>query len=90
MISINILVVTGSTDGIGKAYAKELAIRNMNLILISRNLEKLKSTKQEILLINPKIKIKVIEADFTEGENAFLKIRPQLQDMSIGILGIII
>ncbi|CAL1676267.1 unnamed protein product [Lasius platythorax] len=79
-------VVTGSTDGIGKAYAKELAIRNMNLILISRNLEKLKSTKQEILLINPKIEIKVIAADFTEGENAFLKIRPQLQDISIGIL----
>lgn len=79
-------LVTGSTDGIGKAYAKELAIRNMNLILISRNLEKLKSTKQEILLVNPKIEIKIIKADFTEGENAFLKIRPQLQDISIGIL----
>ncbi|XP_070161182.1 inactive hydroxysteroid dehydrogenase-like protein 1 [Polyergus mexicanus] len=79
-------VVTGSTDGIGKAYAKELAIRNINLILISRNLEKLELTKEEILLINPKIEVKVITADFTEGENAFIKIRSQLQDISIGIL----
>lgn len=86
-ISINILVVTGSTDGIGKAYAKELAIRNVNLILISRSLEKLESTKQEILLTNPKIEIKIITADFTEGENAFIKIRSHLKDVSVGILG---
>ncbi|XP_074014306.1 inactive hydroxysteroid dehydrogenase-like protein 1 isoform X2 [Numenius arquata] len=34
-------VVTGSTDGIGKAYAEELAKRGVNIILISRNKEKL-------------------------------------------------
>lgn len=84
---INILVVTGSTDGIGKAYAKELAARNMNLILISRNIEKLERTKDEMLLINPKIEVRVIAADFAEGENAFTKIYPVLQDISIGILG---
>ncbi|XP_012538656.1 inactive hydroxysteroid dehydrogenase-like protein 1 [Monomorium pharaonis] len=79
-------VVTGSTDGIGKAYAKELATRNMNLILISRNLEKLERTKDEILLINSKIEVKIIVADFAEGENAFSKIHPLLQDISVGIL----
>ncbi|XP_011862347.1 PREDICTED: inactive hydroxysteroid dehydrogenase-like protein 1 [Vollenhovia emeryi] len=79
-------VVTGSTDGIGKAYAKELAARNMNLILISRNLEKLERTKDEMLLINPKIEVKIIAADFAEGENAFTKIQPLLQDISVGIL----
>ncbi|KAG5327874.1 HSDL1 protein, partial [Pseudoatta argentina] len=79
-------VVTGSTDGIGKAYAKELAARNMNLILISRNLEKLKRTKDEILLINPKIEVRILAADFAEGENAFTKIHSLLQDISVGIL----
>ncbi|XP_012060813.1 PREDICTED: inactive hydroxysteroid dehydrogenase-like protein 1 [Atta cephalotes] len=79
-------VVTGSTDGIGKAYAKELAARNMNLILISRNLEKLKRTKDEILLINPKIQVRILAADFAEGENAFTKIHSLLQDISVGIL----
>lgn len=59
----------------------------MNLILISRNLEKLESTKNEMLLINPKIEVKIIVADFAEGKSAFTKIQPLLQDISIGILG---
>ncbi|XP_020277907.1 inactive hydroxysteroid dehydrogenase-like protein 1 [Pseudomyrmex gracilis] len=79
-------IVTGSTDGIGKAYAKELAAKNMNLILISRNLDKLNNTKQEIMLINPKIEVKIIVADFSEGKDAFDKIRSHLQDIAVGIL----
>lgn len=59
----------------------------MNLILISRNLEKLERTKDEMLSINPKIEVKVIVADFAEGENAFAKIHSILQDISVGILG---
>lgn len=34
-------IVTGCTDGIGKAYAEEFAKRGLNLVLISRSLEKL-------------------------------------------------
>lgn len=41
-------IVTGSTDGIGKAYAQELARRGLNVLLISRNKEKLKAVKEEI------------------------------------------
>lgn len=59
----------------------------MNLILISRNLEKLESTKQEILAINSEIKVEIIKADFAQGEEAFLKIRPHLTDVPVGILG---
>jgi 17beta-estradiol 17-dehydrogenase / very-long-chain 3-oxoacyl-CoA reductase len=40
--------VTGATDGIGKAYAQELARRGINIILISRNLEKLSKVSEEI------------------------------------------
>ncbi|KAG5306972.1 HSDL1 protein, partial [Acromyrmex insinuator] len=79
-------VVTGSTDGIGKAYAKELAARNMNLILISRNLEKLNRTKDEMLLINSKIQVRILAVDFAEGKDAFTKIHSFLQDISVGIL----
>ncbi|XP_043502999.1 hydroxysteroid dehydrogenase-like protein 1 [Polistes fuscatus] len=78
-------VVTGSTDGIGKAYAKELAMRHINLILISRSLEKLKETKSELLNINPNIEVKIIEADFSKGKPIFEKIRTQLNE-PIGIL----
>lgn len=41
-------VVTGSTDGIGKEYAKELAKRGINIVLISRTESKLIEVANEI------------------------------------------
>jgi len=43
-----LVVVTGATDGIGKAYATEVARRGMNVVLISRSIEKLQAVAQEI------------------------------------------
>ncbi|XP_051858678.1 inactive hydroxysteroid dehydrogenase-like protein 1 [Drosophila albomicans] len=40
--------VTGSSDGIGKEYAKELARHGINVVLIARNEEKLKVVANEI------------------------------------------
>ncbi|KAI5192099.1 17beta-estradiol 17-dehydrogenase / very-long-chain 3-oxoacyl-CoA reductase [Nematocida sp. AWRm77] len=56
-------IVTGATDGIGLAIAKELAKNQINLILISRSEEKLKAVKKEI---GNTVKIDVIAADFTQ------------------------
>lgn len=41
-------MVTGSTDGIGKEYAKQLAQRGINIVLIARNEAKLIATSREI------------------------------------------
>ena len=41
-------VVTGCTQGIGKAYVDELAKRGMNIVLISRNRDKLERLSEEI------------------------------------------
>ncbi|XP_043591994.1 inactive hydroxysteroid dehydrogenase-like protein 1 [Bombus pyrosoma] len=79
-------VVTGSTDGIGKAYAKELAAKGINLVLISRTLEKLEKTKNEIIQENPTIKVQVIVADFSKGKEIFEKLAKQLKDIPISIL----
>lgn len=79
--------MTGSTDGIGKAYAKELAARGINLVLISRTLEKLEKTKNEILQECPTVEVKIIVTDFSKGKNAFEKLTEQLKDVPIGILG---
>lgn len=80
-------MVTGSTDGIGKAYAKELAARGINLVLISRTLEKLEKTKNEILQECPTVEVIIIVTDFSKGKNAFEKLTEQLKDVPIGILG---
>lgn len=45
---MQITVVTGSTDGIGKAYATQLALKGFNIVLISRNPQKLSEVAKEI------------------------------------------
>lgn len=41
-------VITGSTDGIGREYAKQLANRGINIVLISRTKSKLIEVANEI------------------------------------------
>lgn len=41
-------LVTGSTDGIGKAYAFNLAKRGLNVVLVSRSPYKLQNVAAEI------------------------------------------
>jgi NADP-dependent 3-hydroxy acid dehydrogenase YdfG len=45
---LSLIVVTGSTDGIGEAYAKEFARKGLNVVLISRSEEKLKAVASDI------------------------------------------
>jgi len=56
-------IVTGSTDGIGKAYAKDLIRKGMNVLLIARNSEKLKDVATE--LQKDGIEIATHAADFS-------------------------
>ncbi|KAK0086487.1 hypothetical protein PV325_003101 [Microctonus aethiopoides] len=79
-------VVTGSTDGIGRAYAKELATRGINLVLISRNIDRLEKTREEIIEINSTIQVKIIAADFSKGRSVINEIEKQLKDIPVGIL----
>nr|XP_056701704.1 very-long-chain 3-oxoacyl-CoA reductase-like [Euleptes europaea] len=78
-------VVTGATAGIGKAYAHELARRGLNVVLISRSMEKLKQVAAEIEEQHSQ-STKVIQADFTQGSELYETIRANLQGLEIGIL----
>ena len=66
-------VVTGSTDGIGKACAKHLASQGFNIVLVARNLEKLNATAKELQEIgisqNRQVKTRVITLDLTAPGN---------------------
>ena len=82
-------IVTGSSDGIGKAYAKELAARGFNLVLISRTQSKLENVQKEILKEYPKVQVKILAFNF--GHSLFkdyeAEIFPRLENLDIGVLG---
>eukprot|EP01132_Coremiostelium_polycephalum_P002045 gene2045-2517_t len=79
-------VVTGSTDGIGKAYCHELAKKGINICLISRNMDKLKAEASDIES-KYKVKTKVIAFDFnTSDDSKYDTLYNQFSDLEVGIL----
>jgi len=80
-------VVTGATDGIGKGFAKELASRGINIVLVSRTQTKLQEVADEIKS-KYNVKTIVVAVDFTDADLVFQKIKDGIQglDGSIGVL----
>lgn len=78
-------LITGATEGIGKAYAKALAKKGLNLILVSRSLEKLEKVANEIKEKYP-VEIKVITVDFTHGPEIYETIEKNTLGLEIGVL----
>ncbi|XP_066995424.2 inactive hydroxysteroid dehydrogenase-like protein 1 isoform X1 [Anabrus simplex] len=78
-------VVTGCTDGIGKAYALELAHQGLNLVLISRSMEKL-TLLSEMIESQYKVQTLVIAVDFSHGPAVYSSISEHLNKLDIGIL----
>ncbi|XP_041074097.1 very-long-chain 3-oxoacyl-CoA reductase-B-like isoform X2 [Polyodon spathula] len=78
-------VVTGATDGIGKAYAEELARRGMCVALISRSQEKLDQVSNEI---REKFQVDTttIAVDFGQGVGIYQTIEKGLAGLEIGVL----
>ncbi|RID49479.1 hypothetical protein BRARA_H00278, partial [Brassica rapa] len=78
-------MVTGATDGIGRAFAHELAKHGLNLILISRNPLKLASVSDDFRQEFPQIKIKIIPFDFS-SEGGYGAIEEGIKGVEVGIL----
>lgn len=77
-------VVTGSTDGIGKAYAEELAKCGMKVVLVSRSQDKLNQVSSEIRE-KFKVETRTIAVDFA-SEDIYDKIQASLAGLKIGVL----
>ncbi|CAG2167475.1 unnamed protein product, partial [Oppiella nova] len=60
-------VITGCTEGIGLAYANQLAAKGYNLLLISRNHEKLQKVKRDIQdQVRAARKVRTLAIDFND------------------------
>uniref|UniRef100_A0A3Q2CDU9 Hydroxysteroid (17-beta) dehydrogenase 12b n=1 Tax=Cyprinodon variegatus TaxID=28743 RepID=A0A3Q2CDU9_CYPVA len=77
-------VVTGATDGIGKAYAEELARRGFAIVLISRSQEKLDDVSKAIAS-KCGVETKTIAADFS-ATDIYTKIDEDLAGLEVGVL----
>lgn len=79
-------VVTGASDGIGKEYAKQMASRGFNVVLISRTLSKLETLKTEIE-IEYKVKAKILAIDIASDDSSnYSKIKELCGDLPITAL----
>ncbi|CAL4075820.1 unnamed protein product, partial [Meganyctiphanes norvegica] len=78
-------VVTGASDGIGKAYVHKLAARGMNVVLIARNKDKLDGVA-EYARSEYGIETSVVIADFGDGQSIYGHIAKELEGKDIGVL----
>jgi 17beta-estradiol 17-dehydrogenase / very-long-chain 3-oxoacyl-CoA reductase len=60
-------VVTGPTDGIGRAVALELARRGLSLVLVGRNPDKLARVQKEALAAAPSCEVRTVVFDLAGG-----------------------
>jgi 17beta-estradiol 17-dehydrogenase / very-long-chain 3-oxoacyl-CoA reductase len=81
-------LVTGATDGIGKAIVFELAARGFNVVLVSRSIDKLSATAKEIKEKNPGVQTRTLVMDFTEDTSmsAYQSLAKRVNDIDIGVL----
>ena len=76
-------VVTGSTDGIGKALAMELAHRGFNIVLHGRNPHKLQAVEKEIRTNYPGRAIVCLLHDGSKNSQMNLE---EIKDLPVSIL----
>ncbi|KAF9616560.1 hypothetical protein IFM89_030327 [Coptis chinensis] len=82
-------LITGATNGIGKALAFELASKGLNLVLISRNPSKLQHTSNDIReRYGSTVQVKYIVIDFSKdnSDEIVSKIEEGIHGLDVGLL----
>ena len=81
-------IVTGATDGIGKAYALELAKRGLDVVLVSRTQAKLDAVQKEISdSVGGKVEVSTHAMDLTKVTDEELsKFEALVEGKDVGVL----
>lgn len=65
------ILITGASSGLGEGMAREFARLGKNLALCARRLENLETLKQELLSLNPTIKVSIKALDVNQHDQVF-------------------
>ncbi|XP_068666227.1 very-long-chain 3-oxoacyl-CoA reductase 1-like [Aristolochia californica] len=80
-------LITGPTDGIGKAFAFQLAQKGFHLILVGRNVNKLQEVSDAIQRDFRRTQIKKIALDFSSDlSDGVRRIKEAMTGLDVGIL----
>ncbi|KAI0088354.1 hypothetical protein BDY19DRAFT_950492 [Irpex rosettiformis] len=79
-------LITGASDGIGKAVAKELYSKGFNIIIHGRNLEKLEKVREEIQSTSNKRDVRIWVADASAPEIDFVDALREWKDIEITLV----
>ncbi|KAK7788643.1 hypothetical protein R5R35_008276 [Gryllus longicercus] len=78
-------VVTGPTEGIGRAFAIELAKRGMSVLLLGRNPDKLQELS-DFIRREYKQQTKILVIDFNDPGKAYEDINDAFEKLDIGVV----
>lgn len=80
-------VITGPTDGIGKAFAFQLARKGLNLVLVGRSPNKLDEVSASIKSKSGSTQIKTVVVDFSgDLDDGVSRIKDAIQGLDVGLL----
>lgn len=77
-------VVTGASDGIGQAFAEELATLGMNLVLVARRVDRLQQLAHAITQKHS-VEARIIAADLSVAEGR-AEVDEKTRDLDVGLL----
>ena len=77
-------LITGASAGLGAEYARQIAAKGLNTILVARRRDRLKQMATEIRDVHG-VKTRVVEADLTENAGC-QRVIGQTGDLEVGLL----
>ncbi|MFY9328968.1 MAG: SDR family NAD(P)-dependent oxidoreductase [Georgfuchsia sp.] len=78
-------VIAGGSDGIGAAFAHEVAARGINLILIARKAGNLDELSAQLRIAHPDVEVRTLSQDLGR-EDAIGRIKEVAADVEVGCL----